>query len=527
MELNKVYHGDCIEVMKTFPDNSVDAIVTDPPYFLINNSGKGFMGKDWESLNIFEIYNDLLWKSEEFVNVVERFFLHIKVELNGIEEYIVPENVNINYSEVKIKSKLNVHYVEKKDIEANPKLKANINSVQGIALTKQEVLALLREKLPNHISVIENLNDNVLFVIPFSLIEKKHRSIVQENVLNSLIKSKCVEKTIHLTLTEEARIEGVIEGMIGVKLEQKFMKEIKENVLCVKNIVGKKKYNVITLNHIEKQKIIIWITSLLFAVNVTTKSKENLNLSFMQEFHYLWSKEALRILKPGGYLLSFGGTRTYHRMACAIEDAGFEVKDCIEWVYGSGFPKSLNVGKSVDKIQGNAVSLEAKQWEGWGTSLKPSHEPIVFAKKPISEKTITENVLKWGTGAINIDESRISHDNIFSDETCGFKKETNHIASASQLGRFPANLIHDGSPEVKREFDKAGKCGGGHWTQTKISGFGTFGGGKSEYLGVGEKDGFGSPARFFKECEFTEEDYSPFFILQKLVVEREMKDVKN
>lgn len=152
----------------------------------------------------------------------------------------------------------------------------------------------------------------------------------------------------------------------------------------------------------------------------------------------MWA-ECLRVLKPGGYLLSFGGTRTYHRMACAIEDAGFEVRDMIEWVYGSGFPKSLNIGKAVDKFQGNErevsrvrtdgsgnatsennmydddhkfvatkVFNETKgtsEWEGWGTALKPAHEPICMARKPLAEKTVAENVLKYGTGGINIEES--------------------------------------------------------------------------------------------------------------------------
>jgi hypothetical protein len=152
----------------------------------------------------------------------------------------------------------------------------------------------------------------------------------------------------------------------------------------------------------------------------------------------MW-KECLRVLKPGGHLLSFGGTRTYHRMACAIEDAGFEVRDMIEWVYGSGFPKSLNIGKAVDKLQGNeretvgehpnpagnkaggnSLNMSAvgmpetailtkgtSEWEGWGTALKPAHEPICMARKPLAEKTVAENCLKWGTGGINIDESRV------------------------------------------------------------------------------------------------------------------------
>lgn len=203
-------------------------------------------------------------------------------------------------------------------------------------------------------------------------------------------------------------------------------------------------------------------------------------------------KECYRVLKSGGHLLAFSHSRTYHRMGVAIEDAGFEIRDQIMWIYGSGFPKSHNVGKAVDKIQGNNREIigrrtdgvgkvtdsgiyrvnalsknevgmlkeydETKgnsQWEGWGTALKPAHEPIVMARKPLSEKSVAHNVLKWGTGAINIDESRIEHDepikttnrtkkgNTWNDKNSGFRNNLPNLASASPSGRFPANVIFD------------------------------------------------------------------------------------
>ena len=110
----------------------------------------------------------------------------------------------------------------------------------------------------------------------------------------------------------------------------------------------------------------------------------------------MWS-QALRVLKPGGHLIAFSGSRTYHRMAVAIEDAGFEIRDQIMWVYGSGFPKSLNIGKQLD------------DWAGWGTALKPAHEPMVLARKPIVG-TVVNNVLTYGVGGLNIDASRIPAD---------------------------------------------------------------------------------------------------------------------
>jgi site-specific DNA-methyltransferase (adenine-specific) len=175
----------------------------------------------------------------------------------------------------------------------------------------------------------------------------------------------------------------------------------------------------------------------------------------------IW-KECLRVLKPGGHLLSFAGSRTYHRMAVNIEDAGFEIRDQIMWLYGSGFPKSHNL---------------SDDWEGWGTQLKPAHEPIVMARKPF-KGTVAKNVLEHGTGALNIDTSRIDYNgekpNVGGrgahgrgegygfkpmDEVKrtnrkpredgfwgkgGYKNEGNDIATANPNGRWPANIIHDG-----------------------------------------------------------------------------------
>ena len=136
-------------------------------------------------------------------------------------------------------------------------------------------------------------------------------------------------------------------------------------------------------------------------------------------------------------MLAFSSTRTYHRMVCAIEDAGFEIRDQLAWIYGSGFPKSQNVGKMIDKKAGK--TKDAQKYDGWGTALKPAQEPIVLARKPLSEKTVAANVVKYGTGAIDIDNSRVG------DE-------------ANNKGRWPANIIHDGSEEVLELFPEAGNA---------------------------------------------------------------------
>ena len=201
---------------------------------------------------------------------------------------------------------------------------------------------------------------------------------------------------------------------------------------------------------------------------------------WFQEWCELWAVECLRILKPGGYILSFSAPRTYHRMATAFEDAGFEIRDQLMWVFGSGFPKSHNIGKAIDKIEGNerevvgdnpnhrklqdtntmvgephsgdgTLTKGNSDWEGWGTALKPAHEPIVMARKPLSEKSIAENVLKHGTGGINIDGSRVG-----TDDVLGREQKLSHEYAMLQggyndgywdntkgLGRFPANIIFD------------------------------------------------------------------------------------
>jgi site-specific DNA-methyltransferase (adenine-specific) len=150
----------------------------------------------------------------------------------------------------------------------------------------------------------------------------------------------------------------------------------------------------------------------------------------------IW-QECLRVLKPGGHLLAFAGTRTQHRMACRIEDAGFEIRDMIAWVYGSGFPKSHNL---------------KDKWQGWGTALKPALEPITMARKPLIG-TVAENVLEHGTGAINVDASRVGNEYRYNPPvgdltSIGSSRTLAKGEGRNVFGRWPANLIHDGSDEV-------------------------------------------------------------------------------
>lgn len=189
----------------------------------------------------------------------------------------------------------------------------------------------------------------------------------------------------------------------------------------------------------------------------------------------MWG-QVLRVLKPGGHLLAFSGTRTYHRMACAIEDAGFDIRDQIQWLYGSGFPKSLDVSKAIDKAaghwrgkagavtipvqnskgteyerteKGKPITATATAWDGWGTALKPANEPICMARKPLSEGTVAANVLKWGTGAINIAASRVGDDEITTNGkgTMGVAPpivpQSADFEGDTRFGRWPANILFD------------------------------------------------------------------------------------
>lgn len=239
------------------------------------------------------------------------------------------------------------------------------------------------------------------------------------------------------------------------------------------------------------------------------KSWDSSGIAFDKD---MWA-DLFKLVKPGGHLLAFSGSRTYHRMAVAIEDAGFEIRDMIEWVYGSGFPKSLNIGKAVDKLQGNErevlppkvfpdgskdrktanhkfyADVESQEnnftntkgtspYEGYGTALKPAHEPCVLARKPLDKgMTVAGNVLKHGTGGLNIDGTRItSRDNLgrknnvspySNDRTWSVSKTPPQDNTDNPpIGRFPANLIHDGSDEVEAVFPQT-KNGGGNSTSKR------------------------------------------------------------
>ena len=281
----------------------------------------------------------------------------------------------------------------------------------------------------------------------------------------------------------------------------------------------------------------------------------------------IW-KEAYRVLKPGGYLLCFASTRTYDLMCISLRLAGFEIRDQIDYIYGSGFPKSMDISKQIDKKFGAEREIigegkyfnrqpnglascnvtgfsseigkrhgsngyitepsaeEAKQFNGYGTNLKPAHEPIIVARKPLSEKTIVDNVLKWNTGGINIDDCRVEsseEDKIMMDKKASKNPTTNYsnkddkiygkyaldkASPANQIGRFPANIIMD--EEAGKLLDNqsgirpSGKANGNAEVGIATNGQGVPPLRRGKLI---SRDDTGGASRFFKQCNYDDSDY--------------------
>ncbi len=289
------------------------------------------------------------------------------------------------------------------------------------------------------------------------------------------------------------------------------------------------------LDVIEPNSVDSIVTDPPYEIGFMGKSWDNSGIAFQKE---TWEK-CLRVLKPGGHLLAFGGSRTYHRIACAIEDAGFEIRDCIMYIYGSGFPKSMNIGLAIDKKNGieskvigvgkSGVSSRAYQseetttagayqvkqaqneWKGWGSAMKPAYEPIIVARKPFSG-TLVDNVMEYGVGGINIDECRVPAQQgeydirHYTKEDCfqNLTPKKSQFQVKPQLeGRFPANIIHDGSEEATKDMPTTKNNTQTHTAKNSNNNINFNASKEVSVIGYSDE---GSVSRYFKTCEFSELD---------------------
>jgi site-specific DNA-methyltransferase (adenine-specific) len=281
------------------------------------------------------------------------------------------------------------------------------------------------------------------------------------------------------------------------------------------------------------------------------KTWDGTGIAFDPEF---WA-EVVRVLKPGGHVAAFGGSRTYHRMAVAMEDAGLEIRDSLFWVYGSGFPKSHDIQKSLQMALGRPRKRgrayiytmgpipEAEAWDGWGTALKPAQEPIVLARKPISESSVAANVLRWGTGAINIASTRVGNQIMTEgrmtqrpggvlnangrDVEHGNWKQKPNDTPRQYVGRWPANVLltccgmvphRPGCPilELDRQSGVTKSGGGNKNVANRMNGI-TIGNGLGKGNGFGIGGDSGGASRYFPNLDFDADldDLVPFFYSAK------------
>ena len=263
------------------------------------------------------------------------------------------------------------------------------------------------------------------------------------------------------------------------------------------------------------------------------------------------------VLRPGAFLAAFGGTRTQHRMACAIEDAGFEIRENLLWLYATGFPKSHNVSKGVDKTLGTIGEVipigdpvarmipgadqhkdgwaktngreyqpgeyipgspEAQAWDGYGTALKPAYEPIILARKPL-DGTVAENALRHGCGGINIDGCRVGDEPTITRRSGGsgangvYGKDDRVFNRTNPPGRWPPNILHDGSPEVLEAFGRFGDRPSGNVPAKRgAGGISTSGhSGQANVPNAGRIDNGGSVARFFPALGYSDAGLRMFY----------------
>lgn len=552
--INKVHIGNCLYVMKKMEANSVDSIVTDPPYGLSDKKSSqrindfiqrsfniifpNFKELDIKRIKYFDFLRILKESSflggEEVVNCIKSFISmpESSIDFNGD---ILIRDKEINTSTVSTSSNIpNSVLVDKGNAERGKYIGNyvfdfgdSIDFSRGDVLSRNfgefsaglfsvPISSILSSVFPHSLSdgdlslVGNGINDIVgladdsfgktptpTFVLASGGTE--NGLMLRFNLTNTPNERFATITTSEIDTISKFACPKLIRtfsttGSLATKLEP-----------CTVSLIANSANGANSLYYFHLYIPINFITNIQRLAN-TGKGFMGKKWDYDVPSVEIW-QECLRVLKPGGFLLSFAGTRTYHRMTVNIEDAGFEIRDMIAWIYATGFSKSHNISKAIDKTLGVkgkkgklrtdgqgksdtlsnrdkgatgvgnydgknqtyyetlATSPEAKQWDGWGTALKPAVENICVARKPLSEKTVAANVLKRGTGGINIDGCRVGSEYIKTQGGDKFKGENiygryNTCKESLHQGRFPANLIHDGSEEVEALFPhtKSGKA---------------------------------------------------------------------
>ena len=612
-----IRHGDCKDVLKSLADNSVDAIVTDPPYELTSKGinehlrdafdvGFNVMLPDFQkvkpkSVNYFDFVSILRERSSlgriQIVNVVK-------------SAISVPKrSVNFNNSVVAFNKEVGTGYKPTCSTVSNSKLvdKANIVVSENIGNYVLDfgnsfdfsccdivcrdfghtsfcsitvpISAICTSFIPDDFcdGLPTSLANRLCDIVGFGSFRHNDNAFGSSFVMTSvtakdeivLVLNLCrASGNSHATITTRERTRlsefgspKLIRACTTTCSFSSVLEPINTSIVC-DTANGTCSFD-LTI-HIPKLFTSKILKNTQSSKGFMGKDWDGRGIAYDVE---MW-KECKRVLRPGGHLLAFGGSRTYHRMAVAIEDAGFEIRDEISyyfasetkekqffdslsdgqkymlaemvgepsflnWLYGSGFPKSHNIGKAVDKLQGNErevvgknpslrpnsdgqkcgysgiqsrsqfVTVGSSKYEGWGTALKPAHEPIVMARKPLSEKTIAKNVLKHGTGGINIDGCRVDGEgwarsekgSEFMNTGACYGKWKRIASKQHSKGRFPANIITDGSDEVKSFFPNNSE-GKPYFKRNAKSIFGGKSKSKGSYNGK-SKSTFGNASRFF------------------------------
>ena len=453
MKLDTIYNEDCIEGMKKIPDESIDLIVTDPPYFLTNRSGVGFMNLTWDSISD---KIKLLWLNNEFVRFAEKFFISLPQEKNGEEEFIAQESVNMKELNKTIEKQENVQFAE-----VSLKLQNLLQKdfVQGIVITKQEVLDLLKEWCGNHINDIPLLNgaeENALYVVPLSLLKNEVKNSVHANVTKKIKVRKCKDKKIHLTLTDALKINDALEDITGNKSERLSMQEIITLAKFAGNTAEEKKFNVTISENIKKPEIIRHLTLLLCVLYAMQKQTTIPNI-IIENFFKIIFLETLRVLKPGAFafVMCIPRQDCLSKMIVSLDNAGFNINfTSLYHVFASGFPKAMSISRAADKRLGTKRKIlgyaerfgregrkancgfkkgyvgasgtqtlpsmkvidepatsQAKSLDGSyvGFQPKPAVEVILVAMKPLETKTYIGQALKNRKGITWLDDGRIPY----------------------------------------------------------------------------------------------------------------------